>query len=137
MNSLTSILLIIVISSSWQNSLAIEEHGPSDIESQIWSLEETYITAYKNAEHAKILALLHKQFLGWPDPQKRTTAYSQVAGFLQDKYAAPGIWSYEIDQAGIQGGGQFLLGFESNRTVGAQWKATTHFFGDLLASDRS
>jgi ketosteroid isomerase-like protein len=84
------------------NSLAFETQSLQDIENQIWALEEAYISAYKGAEHANILALLHEQFLGWPDPEEWPTTKKKVARFLQDKYPTPADWDFVIDQAGIQ-----------------------------------
>ena len=72
------------------------------MEEQVWALEEAYVAAYKNARHDEILALLHDQFLGWPDPEERPTAKNRVARFLQENYARPGAWSFEIDRAGIR-----------------------------------
>ena len=102
MKSLFIVPLALIAITNWQSILAFGGQGLSNIESQIWILEETYVSAYKNAEHDKILALLHDQFLGWPDPEERPTEYNQVARFLHEKYSTPGTWSFEIDRAGIQ-----------------------------------
>jgi len=94
--------LVLIIAALWQTSLALEEQDLSGIEDHIWALEEAYVTAYKNADHDSILALLHDQFLGWPDSEERPTAYLQVAGFLKENYGSPGTWNFKIDQTGIR-----------------------------------
>jgi ketosteroid isomerase-like protein len=96
------LVFLFLASVGWQDVPAFGFQELNDIERQIWALEKTYVAAYKNAEHAEILALLHDQFLGWPDPEEKPTANNQVARFLQEKYAKPGTWSFEIDRAGIR-----------------------------------
>ena len=102
-------IIFFVAMASGPNGLALDEEFLNDIESQIWALEEEYISAYQTAEHPNILALLHDQFLGWPDPEERPTTKKKVAGFLQDKYPTPADWDFVINQAGIQIHGNVII----------------------------
>ena len=96
------LLLVFVVGVSWQVLPAPGNQVPIDIEEQVWALEQAYITAYKDADHDEILALLHDGFLGWPDPHERPTGKNEVVRYLQENYARPGAWSFEIDRAGIR-----------------------------------
>ncbi len=109
MKTLFVVFMLSIVCTGGSNSLALETQSLHDIENQIWALEEAYISAYKSAEHANILALLHDQFLGWPDPEERPTTKKKVAGFLQDKYPTPAYWNFVIHQAGIQIHGNVVI----------------------------
>ena len=102
MKTLFVVFMLSIACTGGSKCLANDAQGLQDIENQIWALEEAYISSYKSAEHTNILALLHDQFLGWPDPEERPTTKKKVAGFLQDKYPTPADWDFVIDQAGIQ-----------------------------------
>ena len=102
-------IIFLVAMACGSNGLALDEHFLNDVESQIWANEKEYISAYKSAEHTNILALLHDQFLGWPDPEERPTTKKRVAGFLQDKYPTPANWDFVIEQAGIQIHGNVVI----------------------------
>ena len=94
--------IVLIIATSMQTSVALEEQESADLETHIWALEDAYVTAYRNADHDSILALMHDRFLGWPDSERRPTAYRLVSGFLREKYGTPGTWDFRIDRAGIR-----------------------------------
>ena len=102
MKRLAANFLVLIVAASSQTSIALEEQVSRDIETHIWALEKAYVTAYKNADHDSILALMHDQFLGWPDSEERPMAYLQVARFLNEKYGSPGTSNFRIDRAGIR-----------------------------------
>jgi ketosteroid isomerase-like protein len=106
--SVASILIFIALGTS-QNCTATDVHDSHDLEARIWAMEETYVTAYKNADHDSILALMHERFLGWPDSEETPTEYHRVPGFLEEKYGAPGSWSFKIDRAGIRVRGDVVI----------------------------
>lgn len=102
MKQLVVFFLVLIVATSVQTSPALEEQDSRDLETHIWGLEDAYVTAYKNADHDSILALMHDRFIGWPDSEERPTAYLQVAGFLREKYGTPGTWDFRIDRAGFR-----------------------------------
>ncbi len=81
---------------------ALDEPVAKDTEEHLWALEDTYVTAYRAADHDAILALLHEDFLGWPDSEDVLTAFAQVPGFLQERYGVPGTWDFRIERKGIR-----------------------------------
>jgi ketosteroid isomerase-like protein len=101
MRPLIADLLVLIVVAVPQICAATDAQDSRDLEDHIWALEDAYVIAYKNADHESILALMHERFLGWPDSEEMPTAYHQVPGFLEEKYGAPGTWSFEIDRAGI------------------------------------
>jgi ketosteroid isomerase-like protein len=81
----------------------------AEIEKEVWTLEESYIAAYDNADHERIQALLHERFLGWPDAKERPTPKTEVADFLEENYAQPAGWDYEIERMGMRIVGDAVL----------------------------
>jgi ketosteroid isomerase-like protein len=102
MRLLAALLPVMAVAALSQPSAALDRQDSSDFEAHIWALEDAYATAYKNADHESILALLHERFLGWPDSEDLPTAYDQVPGFLQEKYGLPASWGFRIDKMGIR-----------------------------------
>jgi ketosteroid isomerase-like protein len=121
--------MLIVAALPW-TCTALAEQDSGDLENHIWALEDTYVTAYKNADHDAILALMHERFLGWPDSEDMPTAYLQVPGFLKEKYGVPGTWDFKIDRVGIRIQGDVaithyvLITTASDAGVGDQAQAT-------------
>jgi hypothetical protein len=68
---------------------AAENNGLSEIEREVWALEEAYISAFKNARHNEIASMLHRDFLGWPRESERPSEKSDVARFLKENYPQP------------------------------------------------
>jgi hypothetical protein len=85
------------------------ETDSSDLEDRIWALEERYVSAYRNADHDSILALMDEGFLGWPDSEESPTALGQVPRFLRENYGAAATWDYRIDRAGIRIAGDVVI----------------------------
>jgi ketosteroid isomerase-like protein len=102
MRLLVILLPVLVVTALPHTSSALDEPDSKDVESHIWALEGAYVTAYQNADHESILALMHERFLGWPDSEDRPTGYHQVPGFLKEKYGIPGAWDFKIDRAGFR-----------------------------------
>ena len=124
------LVLFIVVGVSWQVLPASGNQVPIDAKEQVWALEQAYIAAYKDADHDEILALIHDGFLGWPDRQERPMGKNEVVRYLQENYARPGTWSFEIDRAGIRIFGdvvitQYVLNSSGKDADGVEQTQTT------------
>ncbi len=102
MRLLAAFFPVLIFVAMPQICTALDELDSRDLENHIWTLENAYVTAYKNADHDAILALMHERFLGWPDSEDMPIEYLQVQGFLKEKYGVPGAWDFKIDRAGIR-----------------------------------
>ena len=80
--------------------LAIETNQSA--EEEIWELEETYHNNYKSANHSGILAIYHKNFLGWPGRESQPTRKSGMPAYLEQKFPEPRNDEIEIERKGIQ-----------------------------------
>jgi ketosteroid isomerase-like protein len=74
----------------------------TDVEKQVWALEDRYMTAFKEAEHDAILDLLHDRFLGWPGTEEKPRNKNEAAEFLRDDYAQPFEGRFDIDRTGFR-----------------------------------
>ncbi|MCW8809416.1 MAG: nuclear transport factor 2 family protein [Ignavibacteriaceae bacterium] len=71
-------------------------------EEKIWSLEEEYISYFKEANHEAILSFYHSQFLGWPDSELHPADKEGAAKYLAERYPEPTQVDYEIKREGIR-----------------------------------
>jgi ketosteroid isomerase-like protein len=94
--------LLLVVGLGWLVLAAAEERSGCEVEDKIWALEDEYIAAFKNADHDKILAFYHQDFLGWPDSADRPAGIDEAKKFLEVNYARPIAGSFEIERAGIR-----------------------------------
>ncbi len=106
---LTFLSLVFLAGLSCQVIPAFGDQDLTEIEEEVWALEETYVAALKNAEHDELLGFLHDDFLGWPDSQERPADKIEAARFLQNNFAQPGEWSFHIDRAGIRIHGDIVI----------------------------
>ena len=96
------IICISVTSIFGQEYTSINKQGISEVEKEIWDLEEFYISCFAKANHEGILSLMHDKFLGWPNSQQQPTDKIAVAQFLNEKYPEPTSIEFKIDRSGIQ-----------------------------------
>jgi ketosteroid isomerase-like protein len=102
MRILVVICMMLILAALPRTCPAPEQQDSRDIEDHIWALETDYVSAYRDADHDAILALMHERFLGWPDAEDMPTAYGQVLEFLKERYGSPGAWDFRIERAGIR-----------------------------------
>jgi ketosteroid isomerase-like protein len=88
---------------------AVENSVSSEVEQEIWALEETYLTAFENANHDVIASMLHADFLGWPRESARPSEKSDVARFLKEYFPKPLTLSFELERAGIRVSGDVVI----------------------------
>jgi ketosteroid isomerase-like protein len=107
MKILLTVALAILMTSifTWPVLLAAD----NEVEDKIWALEEEYISAFKSADHDKILDFYHQDFLGWPDSQAQPAGKSEAKNFLKKHYPQPISGSFEIDRAGIRVFGNVVM----------------------------
>ena len=73
-----------------------------NVEEEIWSLEEDYISYFGEANHDAILSLYHSQFLGWPDSRNHPLGKISAAKFLGNNYPDPTQSVFKINREGIR-----------------------------------
>lgn len=88
---------------------AAENPVGNGVEDDVWALEHEYMSAFKNADHEKVLAFYHQDFLGWPASQERPSGIVEAEKFLEEHYAQPIPGSLEIERAGIRVFGDVVI----------------------------
>jgi ketosteroid isomerase-like protein len=73
-----------------------------NVEDEIWSLEEDYISNFSKANHDAILSNYHSQFLGWPDSRNHPVDKNMAAKFLKENYPEPSETNFKIEREGIR-----------------------------------
>jgi len=74
----------------------------NNVEEEIWSLEEDYISYFGDANHRAILSLYHSQFLGWPDSEVHPADKNRAKKYLKEKYSEPNQVVSQISREGIR-----------------------------------
>jgi uncharacterized protein (TIGR02246 family) len=120
--------------------LAAESPNGNNVADKIWALEEDYISAFKNADHSRILDFYHREFLGWPGSQDRPAGRSEAETFLEEQYARPLCGSFEIDRAGIRVLGDvvithYVLNLSTLGANGVEQKQATRITHTWLKED--
>ena len=99
----SSVLLVLIISPlSAQNVEKTVSNKWINVEEEIWSLEEDYISYFGQANHEAILSLYHSQFLGWPDSRNHPVGKISAAKFLKENYPEPTLSVFKINREGIR-----------------------------------
>jgi len=81
----------------------------SIVEEQIWKLEEAYFTNLYNANHDGVLALVHTQFLGWPDAVAKPLDRQGSDDFMKKAFSKPSSCSLKFEREGIRVTGNVAL----------------------------
>ena len=81
----------------------------SDIEKEIWALENSYLKNHRDANHDKIASLWHDKFLGWPDNLPQPADKAGVIQYTKQRNAKPGSWNFKIEPKGIQVQGDIVI----------------------------
>ena len=96
-----SLILFFITPLSGQDEERIN-NSLEKLEKEIWSLEEDYISYFKEANHKAILSLYHSQFLGWPDSELHPAGKKIAAIFLEEKYPKPTQALFNIKKEAIR-----------------------------------
>jgi len=73
-----------------------------NVEEEIWSLEEDYISYFREANHKAILSQYHSQFLGWPDSESHPAGKKRAEKYLEENYPEPIQIVFQISREGIR-----------------------------------
>jgi len=71
-------------------------------EEEIWSLEEIYMSYFRDANHEAILSIWHPQILAWPDSEPHPAGKKRAVKFLEDNYPDPIEVAFQIKREGIR-----------------------------------
>jgi hypothetical protein len=99
---LSLLLMIFLVTSLSAQVKEIKDTKLDQVEEEIWSLEEDYISYFGKANHEGILSLYHSQFLGWPDSELHPAGKTRAAEFLLEKYPEPTQSVFKIKREGIR-----------------------------------
>jgi len=97
-----SLLLFLITPLYAQDEETLVNKKQNKVEEGIWSLEEAYISYFREANHNAILSLYHSQFLGWPDSRNHPVGRNNLAIFLEKNYFEPSRSVFEIKRKGIR-----------------------------------
>jgi ketosteroid isomerase-like protein len=78
-------------------------------EQEIWALEETYVSAFENAKHGNIVALLHRDFLGWPSESLLPTDKRGGTDYVQENFPESLELRFELKPMGIRVSGDVAI----------------------------
>ncbi len=85
------------------------ENRRNALEEEIWKLEEAYFTNLYRANYVEVLALVHPQFLGWPDNLPKPIDKEESAKFMKMLIPQPKPCIIRIERAGLQQSGDTVL----------------------------
>lgn len=72
------------------------------MENEIWALEEAYFANLYQANYEEVLAIVHKQFLGWPGALPQPIDMGESARFMKQLVPKPTSCTFKIERAGIR-----------------------------------
>lgn len=72
------------------------------MEEEIWALEEAYFTNLYKANYEGALAIVHSQFLGWPNAAPQPIDRKESARFMKQLVPQPTACTLKIERAGIR-----------------------------------
>jgi ketosteroid isomerase-like protein len=72
------------------------------VEEKIWALEEAYFSNLYKADYKAELAMVHSQFLGWPDAVPQPIDKEGSARFMKQLIPKPTKCTLKIDREGIR-----------------------------------
>jgi Domain of unknown function (DUF4440) len=72
------------------------------VEEEIWALEEEYFTDLYKADYAGVLAIVHSQFLGWPQTEPQPIDKQGSSRFMKQLVPGPTACTFKIEREGIR-----------------------------------
>ena len=100
---LSLILLIFIMNNlSAQDKERLDANYLDEVTEEIWSLEEDYISYFKESNHNAILSFYHSEFLGWPDKESHPSNKKRAIQFLKENYSEPLQVDYQFNREGIK-----------------------------------
>ena len=78
-------------------------------EEEIWALEEAYFANLYKADYEAVLAIVHDQFLGWPDSMPQPVGKEGSARFMKRLIPEPTACTMTLEREGIRMLGDVVL----------------------------
>jgi len=111
----TVLLLIFMLASVFLSAVYVystdtnQDSRRNKVEEEIWAQEEAYFTYLYEANYEGVLALVHRQYLGWPDGQAKPVDYNESARFMKQLITKPTSCKIKVERAGIRVSGNTAL----------------------------
>ena len=102
---LSLLILLVLVSASFSqacSAMAVTEKKGNAVEEEICVLEEAYFTNLYKANYEKMLAMVHRRFLGWPGNLPQPIDKEESARFMKKLIPEPAPCALKIRRAGIQ-----------------------------------
>lgn len=96
------LLLVSASCSQAYSAMAVTEKKGDAVEAEIWALEGAYFTNLYRANYEKMLAMVHRRFLGWPGSLPHPIDKEESARFMKKLITEPTSCTLKIRRAGIQ-----------------------------------
>lgn len=89
---------------------AVQDQRSNKVEEEIWANEGAYFTHLYQANYPGVLALVHRQFLGWPGVgMDHPIDYEESAKFMKQLMPRPTSCKIKIERAGIRVSGRTAM----------------------------
>jgi len=72
------------------------------VDEEIWALEEAYFANLYRADYDRVIALVHRQFLGWPGTLSQPIDREASIRFMKQLISGPTSCSVKVERGGIQ-----------------------------------
>ena len=95
-------IIIALIALALSNVSCSSPQTNKTAEQEIWEHEEIYSANHMDANHAGILSMYHKDFIGWPDEEPKPARKSDMPDYLRRVVSEPSNGEFEIERNGIQ-----------------------------------
>jgi hypothetical protein len=91
------------------SATADRDNRREKVEEEIWALEESYFANLYKANYEGVLAIVHSQFLGWPDAVPKPIDREESARFMKQLAPKPTSCTFKIERSGIRLLGEVAL----------------------------
>ena len=105
--TMTSFVFMALVFGFFSPGLAMKSQN--SMEDEIWKLEEAYFSHLYRADYEGVLALVHQQFLGWPDNLSNPIDRNESARFMKRLIPQPTACTVRIERYGFQQSGDTVL----------------------------
>ncbi|MFA6002069.1 MAG: nuclear transport factor 2 family protein [Thermoleophilia bacterium] len=85
------------------------ENSIDNEKEEIWALEEAYFANLYKADYEAVLAIVHGQFLAWPDTAPEPIGREGSARFMKQLVPKPMSYTFRIERGGIRVLGEVVL----------------------------
>ena len=108
LSAIVSAFILVAYSQAYSTTTDTEKIR-NTVEEEIWALEEAYFANLYSASYERVLAIVHSQFLGWPDAVSQPVDKKESAHFMKQLVPKPTSCTFKIERAGIRVLGDVVL----------------------------